>query len=645
MPPDYVPLYEDELNEPHGQSNAHLEQPTPQSGMNEHDKYPTYEPPPRAAFNKSAPHNSGTHHRQTTRGAQFGDNAGAEKLNLIEERLKAIEGASFPDLKNAFEMCLVPDVVLPPKFKVPEFEKYNGTTCLKSHLHMYTWKMSAYHGDDKLLIYCFQDSLARVAMNLHIRLEKANIQTFLDMSNAFVRQYKYNEDVAPDRTQLQNMSKKPQESFKEYTQCWRGYASQLLPRLEEEEQLSIFVDTLQNPYYDRLVASMASGFNALIRVGEKIKIGIKSGKIIDDQANTKKPGFMKKKEEIFTYPMGERIIAPIPGRISENPGPWFDPNVSFAYHSRTVGHSIKNCRALKFKVQHLIDSKWLNFRQLAPNVSNNPLPNHGSHRVNVVEKVQEESFLKDVSEIRTPMKVIFKEMCNQVLSIPRGISLDQAQPQWFPYLTKMEPMVTDIPHPFPYESDKEVPWRYDGEVITLLECTLEVTNVIGVSRITRSDRVHGPPETGKNTVTIYKGKEKVDAPANPEIGQEGSPMDDLKDGQEISNEQANEFLKFIKQSEYKVVDHLRRTPARISILSLLMDSEPHMNVLLKILNQAHEIPRVGNGHINPLHISVMFQDCEIGKVLIDNGSSLIVMTKRSAMIVKAFDGSKRELCD
>ncbi|XP_019435942.1 PREDICTED: uncharacterized protein LOC109342407 [Lupinus angustifolius] len=592
-------------------------------------------------------------------------------------------------------MCLVPDVVLPPKFKVPEFEKYNGTTCPKSHLHMYARKMSAYHGDDKLLIHYFQDSLARVAMNW---------------------------------TQLQNMSKKPQESFKEYTQRWRGLASQVLPRLEEDEQLSIFVDTLQNPYYDRLVAAMASGFNALIRVGEKIEIGIKSGKTIDGQSNTKKPGFMKKKEgethfvsndskkqsnnnyqyqsrtnnyqhpqsrtpnntytattqnrgytpqdkrmvfdpipmsyaDIFTYLMGERIIAPIPRRIPENPGPWFDPNFSCAYHSRTVGHSIENCRALKFKVQHLMDSKWLNFRQSAPNVSNNPLPNHGSHE-NVVEEVQEESFLKDVSEIRTPMKVIFKEMCNQgmievlketedgegccemhgltghviencaefkmllqkmmdtklmvvgrrstcpevnvvgdnedittciptlvqfepVLSIRRGISLDLAQPQWFPYLTKMGPMVADIPHPFPNASDKVVPWRYGGEVITLPERALEVTNVAGVSRITRSGRVYGPPETKKNTFTIYKGKEKVDAPTVPEIGQEGSPIDELKDGQEISNEQANEFLKFIKQSEYKVVDQLRRTPARISILSLLMDSEPHRNVLLKILNHAH----------------------------------------------------------
>ncbi|KAF1872297.1 hypothetical protein Lal_00003765, partial [Lupinus albus] len=98
--------------------------------------------------------------------------------------------------------------------------------------------------------------------------------------------------------------------------------------------------------------------------------------------------------------MGQRIIAPITGKIPENPGSWFDPNVSCPYHSGTIGHSIENCRSFKFK-------------QSVPNVSNNPLPNHGKTGVNSIEDVRDETFLKDVSEIRTPMKVIFKEMCNQ----------------------------------------------------------------------------------------------------------------------------------------------------------------------------------------------------------------------------------------
>ncbi|XP_019435843.1 PREDICTED: uncharacterized protein LOC109342284 [Lupinus angustifolius] len=205
----------------------------------------------------------------------------AEKLSPIEERLKAIEGSSCPDLKNSFEMCLVPDVVLPPKFKVPEFEKYNGTTCPKSHMHMYATKMSAYHENDKLLIHFFQDILVGATMSWYIQLEKTQIRTFLDLSNAFVKQYKFNEDAALDRTQLQNMAKKPSESLREYVQRWRGLASQVLPRLDEEEQLSIFIDSLQSPYYERLIGNVTTNFNVLIKVGEKLEGGIKSEKIAE----------------------------------------------------------------------------------------------------------------------------------------------------------------------------------------------------------------------------------------------------------------------------------------------------------------------------------------------------------------------------
>jgi len=63
-------------------------------------------------------------------------------------------------------MCLVPNVVIPPTFnKVPEFEKYKGTTCLKSHLTIYCRKMVAYAHNEKLLMHFFQESLAGMALN------------------------------------------------------------------------------------------------------------------------------------------------------------------------------------------------------------------------------------------------------------------------------------------------------------------------------------------------------------------------------------------------------------------------------------------------------------------------------------------------
>jgi len=56
---------------------------------------------------------------------------------------------------------------------------------------------------------------------------------------------------------------------------------------------------------------------------------------------------------------------------------------------------------------------------------------------------------------------------------------------------------------------------------------------------------------------------------------------------EISNEKACEFLRFIQQSEYKVVDQLNQMPARISLLELLMHSTSHRKLLMKILNRVH----------------------------------------------------------
>jgi hypothetical protein len=61
-----------------------------------------------------------------------------QKFKAIEDRLKSLEGGV--DSLDFADMCLVPDLVIPPKFKVPEFEKYKGLSCLRNHLIMYSRK-------------------------------------------------------------------------------------------------------------------------------------------------------------------------------------------------------------------------------------------------------------------------------------------------------------------------------------------------------------------------------------------------------------------------------------------------------------------------------------------------------------------------
>ena len=52
--------------------------------------------------------------------------------------------------------------------------------------------------------------------NWYMHLEPARIHSWKDMVDAFIKQYQFNLDIAPDRLQLQNMTKRENEAFKEY---------------------------------------------------------------------------------------------------------------------------------------------------------------------------------------------------------------------------------------------------------------------------------------------------------------------------------------------------------------------------------------------------------------------------------------------
>ena len=82
-----------------------------------------------------------------------------EKYELLEEKMRAMEGINVLGSLDSTKLSLVLGLVIPHKFKTPIFDKYNGTKCPSTHLTMYYRKMSAYIDNDKLLIYYFQDSL------------------------------------------------------------------------------------------------------------------------------------------------------------------------------------------------------------------------------------------------------------------------------------------------------------------------------------------------------------------------------------------------------------------------------------------------------------------------------------------------------
>ncbi|KAL2325747.1 hypothetical protein Fmac_024805 [Flemingia macrophylla] len=154
-----------------------------------------------------------------------------------------------------------------------------------------------------------------------------------------------------------------------------------------------------------------------------------------------------------------------------------------------------------------------------------------------------------------------------------------------------------------------------------------ISNIAGIGGMTRSGRIYTPKDIQDKAP---KEKEKIE------------------EKEEESKEETDELLKFIKQSEYSIIDQLNRTPTKITLLSLIISSEPQRKALLKVLNEAY----VPHG-ISQDKFEGICKEYLIANVIVENGSSLNVMPKRTpeqvaikgihmGPIVRAFDGSKRE---
>jgi len=89
--------------------------------------------------------------------------------------------------------------------------------------------------------------------------------------DAFVKQYKYNMGIAPDRTSLSNLEKKDKESIREYAQRWKDLAAQVHPPFFDKEMVTLFANTLKDPHYEHAIGSSAQQFTDAVAVAERIE--------------------------------------------------------------------------------------------------------------------------------------------------------------------------------------------------------------------------------------------------------------------------------------------------------------------------------------------------------------------------------------
>jgi hypothetical protein len=377
-------------------------------------------------------------------------------------------------------------------------------------------------------------------------------------------------------------------------------------------------------------------------------------------------------------------IAPIPALPLQPPFPiWYKPELTCEYHAGNPRHGIETCYAFKKRLLELIKIGWVSFED-KPNVNSNPLPKHapsssgvgtievgnqckalkvsmkklydmlvqsgflktnmeshlegcdycefhgrdGHHIEDCIEFCKKIAKMLKIGELRIePMESRGEVSMMEGQDEMTGICRVQQTANGPPRLILVKPSCTKGNH-------NAMPYNYGYASNIRTPLPLFQTEISG---LTRSGRCFTPEELRK-----AKGKEVVDLDKALEVNKP------------ITEEESNDFLKLIKHSEYCIVDQLKKNPARISLMSLILSSEPHRNALQKVLNEAYvpqdiehktmehlvgrihatnylyftadELDAEGTGHNKPLYITVRYKDCIIGKVLVDNGSALNVLS-------------------
>ncbi|XP_075105025.1 LOW QUALITY PROTEIN: uncharacterized protein LOC107765109 [Nicotiana tabacum] len=143
---------------------------------------------------------------------------------------------------------------------------------------------------------------------------------------------------------------------------------------------------------------------------------------------------------------------------------------------------------------------------------------------------------------------------------------------------RVTPVIIKPVTQLPMVDTKSVPWNYKQVIVTYKGKEVE-EEVNGTGGLTRSGRCFTPEELRK-TKPSKDGHIPVKKP--------------------VTEEEAEEFLKKMKMQDYSIVEQLRKTPAQISLLSLLIHSDEHRKALIKILNEAHVPDKITVNHLEKI---------------------------------------------
>ena len=80
-------------------------------------------------------------------------------MQKMEDVLRFLSGPNLYTSTSFEDLCFYPDMVMPSKFKLPDFSKYNCTEEPMTHMRLYAGALCGHANPEKLMMHLFQHSL------------------------------------------------------------------------------------------------------------------------------------------------------------------------------------------------------------------------------------------------------------------------------------------------------------------------------------------------------------------------------------------------------------------------------------------------------------------------------------------------------
>nr|XP_033515320.1 uncharacterized protein LOC117279822 [Nicotiana tomentosiformis] len=127
---------------------------------------------------------------------------------------------------------------------------FDGTGDPKVHLRTYCDKLVGVGKNEQICMKLFMGSLIGDALSWYISQNPKKWETWVSMASDFMDRFRFNTKNSPDGFYIQNLKKKPIETFHEYDTRWRSEVAKVRPPVEEEQMNKFFVKAQDPQYYE-----------------------------------------------------------------------------------------------------------------------------------------------------------------------------------------------------------------------------------------------------------------------------------------------------------------------------------------------------------------------------------------------------------